>query len=94
MSPASLNVLLLSGGEEDLLPLIPLWVLLAAGLWYYFIPSLVGRNKPNSRATFVVNLLLGWTIIGWGYALFLALQKPSPHFSTQALRGSQNKLLA
>jgi hypothetical protein len=91
---ATLNILLLSGGEEDFLPLTSLWILLAVGLWYYFIPSLTGRRKPNSMTIFAVNLLLGWTIIGWGYALFLALKKPTQHFSPQGLRGSQNNLLA
>ncbi|WP_394335390.1 superinfection immunity protein [Hymenobacter amundsenii] len=49
------------------------------GLFYYFIPTLVGRSKPQSQSIFLINLLLGWTIIGWAYALILALQNSSSH---------------
>ena len=37
----------------------------------YFAPSLVARRrkKRNAVAIFALNLLAGWTIIGWGAAL-------------------------
>lgn len=33
----------------------------------YFLPTLIGvlRKKANSTSIFVVNLFLGWTVIGW-----------------------------
>jgi len=49
------------------------------GLFYYFIPTLVGRSKPQSQFVFLINLLLGWTIIGWIHALILALKNSSSH---------------
>jgi hypothetical protein len=38
----------------------------------YFLPSLIARKKPNVRSVFLVNLLLGWTLIGWVVALKMA----------------------
>jgi len=38
----------------------------------YFVPTLVAhcRKHHNAGAIFFVNLLFGWTIIGWVIALF------------------------
>lgn len=40
----------------------------------YFIPTVVAakRGKANTTAIFVLNLLLGWTFIGWVVALIWA----------------------
>jgi len=37
----------------------------------YFIPTIIANNKDkkNTQAIFLVNLLLGWTFIGWFVAL-------------------------
>lgn len=35
----------------------------------YFIPSFIGGGKRNAGAIFLLNLLLGWTFIGWVVAL-------------------------
>ena len=39
----------------------------------YFIPSIIGRKKSNSIWIFILNLLLGFTVIGWIAALVWAL---------------------
>ena len=41
----------------------------------YFLPALVAKSgrHPNSTAIFALNLLLGWTFIGWVVALVWAL---------------------
>lgn len=39
----------------------------------YFLPSFVGRHKRNSGAIVVLNLFLGWTLVGWVAALVWAL---------------------
>lgn len=39
----------------------------------YFFPSIIGWRKKNFGAIFVLNLLLGWTIIGWIVSLVWAL---------------------
>ncbi len=45
------------------------------GVGIYFLPSLValGRHAHNSTGIFLVNLFLGWTVVGWFVALILAL---------------------
>jgi hypothetical protein len=41
----------------------------------YFVPSIIGRSKRNSTAIFMLNLLLGWTVIGWVVAMVWAVAK-------------------
>lgn len=48
-------------------------IFIVFGIAFYFLPSIVGRNKSNSGAIFVLNLLLGWTLVGWVVALVWAL---------------------
>ena len=45
-------------------------------LFVYFLPSLIaGRRKvPNAGSVFVLNLFLGWTLIGWVIALSMAVR--------------------
>lgn len=40
---------------------------LALGLLFYFLPSIVAveRNHPAWAGVFIVNLIFGWTAIGW-----------------------------
>jgi len=38
----------------------------------YFLPALVAHNKRDFAAIFIVNLLFGWTVIGWIIALIWA----------------------
>ena len=55
---------------------IPLGVLLLLiSVFLYFIPAIVAasKNKRNSGAIFGLNLLLGWTIVGWVVSLVWAL---------------------
>ncbi len=46
----------------------------------YFIPTIVGviRKVPNIGSVIVVNLLLGWTLIGWVVALAMAARSVPP----------------
>ena len=46
----------------------------AIGLWIYFLPSWIAEIKQNpySTAIFLINLLFGWSIIGWFIALVWA----------------------
>ena len=41
------------------------------GFVLYFLPSIIaaGRSKRDLASIFVLNLLLGWTAIGWVVAL-------------------------
>jgi len=47
----------------------------------YFLPSIlaVARNKRDTTAIFFLNLLLGWTAIGWVIALVWALKADVPY---------------
>jgi len=51
-------------------------ILILLGLLLYFLPTYFswGRKK-NAGAIFALNLLLGWTFIGWIIALIWALTK-------------------
>jgi hypothetical protein len=47
---------------------------------FYFLPTILGmlRHKRNSLAIFALNLLLGWTLIGWIIALVWGLTADAP----------------
>jgi hypothetical protein len=38
----------------------------------YFLPTIIGRHKADAMGIFLVNLLFGWTVIGWMIALIWA----------------------
>lgn len=61
-----------------------IWVL---GL--YFLPSIiaVARKTRNYGSVVVVNLFLGWTIIGWIIALAMAVKSSQPSSPTQSQSG-------
>jgi hypothetical protein len=46
-------------------------VLLVAAL-LYFLPAIIGHNKRDAAGIFILNLLAGWTGIGWIVALLWA----------------------
>lgn len=41
----------------------------------YFLPAIIGLRKKNFLAIMVLNLLLGWTGVGWVVCLVWALLK-------------------
>jgi hypothetical protein len=60
----------------------PLWIFpffhfhpifLLVSLFLYFLPAYLARNKSNFTAILVLNVLAGWTFIGWIVALVWAL---------------------
>lgn len=54
--------------------------MLAVMVIVYFIPTFIGsiRNHPNAVAITLLNLFLGWTLIGWVAALvWSVLAKPA-----------------
>ena len=53
------------------------------GIFLYFLPSAIAgsRRHPNSTSIFVLNLLLGWTFVGWVVAIvwaFSAISRSEP----------------
>lgn len=55
------------------------FVILIVILAIYFAPTIVAlnRDKRDSVAIFFLNLLLGWTLLGWVAALVWALTHDS-----------------
>ncbi|HEV3306468.1 MAG TPA: superinfection immunity protein [Candidatus Sulfotelmatobacter sp.] len=48
------------------------------GFVFYFVPSFIAWNKRNSGAIIALNILLGWTFIGWVVALVWSLTADQP----------------
>lgn len=51
-----------------------------AGILFYFLPAFIAfrRQHHNRGAILAVNLLLGWSFIGWVVALIWSLTSPPP----------------
>jgi hypothetical protein len=64
--------------EPEMAGVFLLLVLFAVGLALYFLPAIiaVSRHHPNATAIFVLNLLLGWTFIGWVVSLVWSFTRP------------------
>ena len=58
-----------------LTPAIPFIILLfvCVSIGLYFLPSILAIHKKNHFGIFLLNLLLGWTFIGWVVCLVLAI---------------------
>lgn len=63
-------------------------VVLVVGL--YFLPTIVGsaRHVVHIGSVFAVNLLLGWTVIGWAVALAMALRTNPPYLTGPTAYGA------
>jgi hypothetical protein len=76
------------------------WAGLIIFLLLYFVPSVVAfvRHHHNQWAIFALNLLLGWTLLGWVGALVWSLTRPAvqPHrpCHTRARTGSYSTRIA
>ena len=44
----------------------------------YFLPSIIGKDKRDAAGIFLLNLLLGWTLIGWVVAFLWACASDRP----------------
>jgi len=49
-------------------------------LLFYFLPSIIAlaRSKRDTLAIFLLNLFLGWSVIGWIVALVWAAKNDVP----------------
>ena len=67
-----------------------LLIILSLIVVVYFLPSMValGRRNPDINSVFLINLWLGWTIIGWITAIGWALDRKSQAVSCFAPRGT------
>jgi Superinfection immunity protein len=50
------------------------------GFLFYFLPAIIGiaRSKRDLLSIFLLNLFLGWTLIGWVVALVWAVKVDAP----------------
>ncbi len=53
-----------------------MWLVYGLGILIYFVPTLVGMSKKDNVGIFILNLLLGWTVLGWIGALIWAVSSP------------------
>lgn len=55
-------------------------LLIFFALLAYFVPALAarGNHHHNAKAIFILNLFLGWTLLGWVAALVWAWTRPAP----------------
>ena len=65
----------------DAVGVVALVVLIAAAFVIYMLPTLIGASRKvvNVGSVFAINLLLGWTLIGWAIALAMALRTNPPY---------------
>jgi hypothetical protein len=49
-------------------------IVLAVVLILYFLPTIIANNRghQNTSGVFIINLLLGWSVVGWVIALVMA----------------------
>jgi hypothetical protein len=69
----------LRGGPDGRLAMIFLLVVVLVGAALYFLPTVIAgaRNTTHLAPVIVINLLLGWTFVGWVVALALAVSGSS-----------------
>jgi len=68
------NMAWASNGDGAAL-VVTLLLMLAMGVLFYFLPAIIGskRRVNNSGWLFVVNLLFGWSGLGWIVCLLWAV---------------------
>src|SRR5258708_33916971 len=49
-------------------------------VFLYFLPAILGRDKSDATGIFLLNLFLGWTLIGWVAAFIWAVSSDRPHY--------------
>ncbi len=66
-------------GAGGLLGLLFILLFVFIGAAVYFLPSIVAfaRNVETALGVFVVNLFLGWTLLGWVVSLAWAVSAPA-----------------
>jgi hypothetical protein len=50
-------------------------ILIVAMVAVYFLPSIIARVNGVRSSIYLINLFLGWTVLGWLIALSLALSE-------------------
>lgn len=82
--PASVEAVLANAGSTTGFVLSVIGGVLVGGV-LYCLPSVVAwdRGVPNVGSVIVINVLLGWTLVGWAVAMAMAV-RTVPSVSSQA----------
>lgn len=56
---------------------------------FYVLPTIIGWKKRNAVAICALNLLLGWTFVGWVVALIWALTVEQPKTTRSSVPKSE-----
>lgn len=73
------------GSGNNAAAMIATFVFFPSALVLYFYPSICAMNEhPKATPIFALNLLAGWTFIGWIAAFIWALNRPDPAASPAA----------
>jgi hypothetical protein len=69
---------------------VGMFLMLAIGVALYFLPLIIAsiRQHPSAVAISALNLLVGWTFIGWVAALVWSLNSVAPQTATATERTS------
>jgi hypothetical protein len=64
---------------------VVLAIVIISGLFLYMLPTFIGMSRQvvNVGSVFAVNLLFGWSLVGWAVALAMALRTNPPHAHPQ-----------
>ncbi|SDT01633.1 Superinfection immunity protein [Pseudomonas asplenii] len=69
----------LDGGPRNGIGILALIIFFPSALTLYFYPAICAVNEhPKAAAIFALNLLAGWTLIGWVAAFVWVLSRPTP----------------
>ncbi|WP_036989314.1 superinfection immunity protein [Pseudomonas vranovensis] len=66
------------GSGNNAIAKIFAFVFFPAAIALYFYPTICAIDHPKVTAIFGLNLLAGWTFIGWLIAFVWSLNKPDP----------------
>lgn len=66
------------GGGNNGIAAVAAVVFFPSAIALYFLPTIEANinTQPNTMSIFLVNLFLGWSLIGWVVALAWAHKKP------------------
>jgi hypothetical protein len=69
----------LKNNRENEMEVVFGFVVLACALFIYLLPTYVAwaKKHTNFAAIAMLNVLLGWTFVGWVVALVWAMSKPA-----------------
>ena len=60
----------------------------------YFLPAILGRDKSDATGIFLLNLFLGWTLIGWVAAFIWAIASDRAHYVRSLVSGYKSKRIS